>query len=109
MDEAKQIVVSINEVRIPVVAEVDGFVRVQNTKLETSKKVLVVLYYKRPEKVSDANLAKWIKYKNISRLKTEILSKLDAEAIIHYESGLCTLLPKGIMYVEKNISLDLLF
>lgn len=108
MDEAKQIVVSINELRIPVVAEVDGFVRVQDTKLDANNKALVVLYHKQPEKVSDANLAKWIKYKNISRLKTEILSKLDAEAMIHYESGLCTLLPKGIMYVEKNISLDLL-
>lgn len=108
MDEAKQIVISINEVRIPVVAEVDGFVRVQDTKLDASSKALVVLYYKQPQKVSDANLAKWVKYKNISRFKTEVLSKLDAQAMIHYECGLCSLLPKGVMYVEKNISLDLL-
>lgn len=108
IDEANQIVVSINEVRIPVVTEVDGFVRVQNTKLDASNKILVVLYYKQPQKVSDANLAKWIKYKNISRLRTEILPKLDSEAMIHYEDGLCTLLPKGTRYVEKNISLDLL-
>lgn len=55
MDEAKQIVVSINEVRIPVVAEVDGFVRVQDTKLDASSKALVVLYYKQPQKVSENN------------------------------------------------------
>lgn len=84
------------------------FIRVQDTKLDASKKTLVVLYYKQLEKVSDANLAKWIKYKNISRFKAEILSKLDSEVMIHYESGLCTLLPKGVGYVEKNISLDLL-
>lgn len=108
IDEAKQIVVTINDVRIPVIAEVDGFIRVQNTKLDARKKALVVLYYKQPKKVSDANLAKWIKYKNASRFKAEILSKLDLEAMIHYESGLCTLLPKGVRYVEKNVSLDLL-
>lgn len=108
IDEANQIVVSINKVRIPLVAEVNGFVRVQDTKLDASQKVLVVLYYKQPDNVSDANLAKWIKYKNISRFKSEILSKLDSEAIIHYECGVCTLLPKGARYVEKNISLDLL-
>ncbi len=108
INEAQRIVDNINEVRIPIVAEVDGFVRVQNTHLDAREKALVVLYYKQPTNVKDSQLAAWIKYKNLSRFKTAILEKLDAEALIHYETGLCSLLPKGVNYVEKNIALDLL-
>ena len=108
INEAKQIVASINQVQIPIVAEIDGFIRIQDTTLKANEKVLVVLYYKQPNKVTDVNIAQWIRYKNVSRLKTDILSKLDSEAMIHYEHGMCSLLPKGAAYVEKNISLELL-
>jgi hypothetical protein len=108
IEEAKRIVTSLNQVRIPVVADVDGFLRVQNTKLDTKDKTLVLLYHKQPSKVNDSDLSKWIRYQNISRYKTAILKKLDDEALIHYEGGSCTLLEKGILYVEKNIPLDLL-
>lgn len=108
VDEAQRIVANINEVRIPIVAEIDGFVRVQNTTLDAREKTLVVLYHKQPTKVKDTQLAAWIKYKNPSRFKAAILEKLDAEALIHYEAGLCSLLPKGMRYVEKHVPLDLL-
>lgn len=108
IDEARKIVESINETKIPVIAEVDGFVRVQNTSLSAELKTLLILYYKQPNKVSDSNLAKWIKYKNISRYRKELLQSLDDKAQIHYENGFCTLLPKGIAFVEKNISTDLI-
>lgn len=108
IEEAKRIVTSLNQVRVPIVANVDGFLRVQNTNLDAREKTLVLLYHKQPSKVSDNDLSKWIRYQNISRYKTAILKKLDDEALIHYEGGLCTLLEKGILYVEKNVSLDLL-
>jgi hypothetical protein len=107
IDKAQKIVININETQIPLVAEVDGFIRIQNTKLDAKDKIMVLLYYKHPEKVSDANLAKWIKYTNPSRLRTKILPELDAEAMLHYDAGSCTLLPKGAMYVEKKISFEL--
>lgn len=108
MDEAQRIVSSINAVRIPIVAEINGFIRVQDTSLDARTKALVVLYYKRPAQVTDANLAKWIKYRNGSRFKKTVLAELDAEALIHYEDGYCDLLPKGARFVEENVSLDLL-
>lgn len=91
-----------------IVAEVDGFVRVQNTALDARDKTLVVLYHKQPTKVKDSQLDTWIKCRNPSRFKSAILEKLDAEAVIHYEGGMYTLLPKGAKYVEKNVPLDLL-
>jgi hypothetical protein len=108
IDEARRIVESINETKIPVIAEVDDFVRVQNTQLNADQKTLLILYHKQPEKVRDTDLLKWIRYTNASRYKTEILKALDQQALIHYENNLCSLLPKGILYVEKNINPELI-
>lgn len=108
IDEARKIVESINETKLPVIVEVGSFIRVQNTKLKTEQKTLLILYYKQPNKVSDLDLLKWIRYTNTSRYRTEILKALDDQALIHYEKGFCILLPKGIAYVEKNISPELI-
>jgi hypothetical protein len=108
IDAAKKIAESINEISIPIIADVDGFVRVQNTSLRVEDKVLAILYYKNPAKVRDGDLQRWTRYQNVSRFRRDILGGLDAEALIHYEDGQCTLLPKGIVHTEKNIPMDLL-
>jgi len=108
IDEARKIVENITEAKIPVIVEVDDFIRVQNTKLTANQKTLLILYYKHPDKVIDVDLMKWIRYTNISRYRTGILKSLDDEALIHYEKGFCVLLPKGIIHVEKNISPELI-
>lgn len=109
IDSASKIVGSINEVRLPIIADINGFIRVQNHKLDSRSKTLAILYYKNPEKVKDTQLIQWTKYTNPSVFKRNILSKLDGEDLIHYdEKGFCTLLPKGIIYAEKNISMELL-
>lgn len=108
IDEARKIVESINETKIPVIVEVGSFIRVQNTKLKAEHKTLLILYYKQPDKVSDVDLMRWIRYTNTSRYRTEVLKSLDNEAFIHYENGFCVLLPKGVLYVEKNISPELI-
>ncbi|MEG4395615.1 hypothetical protein [Microcoleus sp. BROC3] len=108
MDSATKIVATINQVRLPIIADINGFVRVQNTNLDHRGKTLAILYYKNPEKVRDTKLIEWTKYSNPSLFKKNILSKLDSEALVHYDKGFCTLLPKGIVYTEKNISMELL-
>jgi hypothetical protein len=108
IEEAKKIVESINEIKIPIVADVNGFIRIQNTDLSATQKTLVVLYYKNPDPVKDSEIMKWIRYKNSTDFRKKILSDLDDQALIHYESGMCVLLPKGITFVERNIPLDLI-
>jgi hypothetical protein len=108
IDSAKKIAESINEVCVPIIADVDGFVRVQNTTLDFRSKTLAILYYKNPAKVRDTALIKWTRYSNPSTFKREILFKMDADALIHYEEGYCTLLPRGIVYTEKHIPMELL-
>ena len=108
IDDARKIVTNINEVKVPIVADVNGFLRVQNVDLDASQKALVILYHKDPEPIRDIDLATWLRYKNQHRWKTEILAKLDAETLIHYDGCHCQLLPKGKLHVERNISLELL-
>lgn len=108
IDAARQMVASINEVHIPIIAEIDGWIRIQDTTLDARKKTLVVLYYMKPNRVRDSDLAKWIEYLNVPRYRTTILKTLHVEALIHYAGGQCELLPLGVQFVEKNISMELL-
>lgn len=108
ISEAQQIADSLNETRVPIIANVDGFLRVQNTDLSPEKKALAILYYKYPQKVRDSDLQKWVRYANVTHFKNLKLKPLDADALIHYEDGFCTLLDKGRLYVEKYIQMDLL-
>ena len=108
IEAARKIADSLNEAQIPLIADIDGFIRVQNTSLDVKSKCLAILYYKNPAKQRDADLLKWTKYANSTRFKKDVLGNLDAEALIHCENGFCSLLPKGIAFTEKNIPLELL-
>jgi hypothetical protein len=108
IDAAKKIAESLNEFTVPIIADVDGFIRVQNTSLKLDEKILAILYYKNPAPVQDTDLVKWTKYQNASRFRREILADLDNRVLIHYANGLCKLLPKGIMHVEKYIPMDVI-
>ncbi len=107
VSEAQQLVDRITQVSVPVVVEIDGFLRVQNTKLNAMERTLIALYHKWPEKQQDTDLVKWVQYTNPSRYRSTVLAKMHQDAHIHYEAGSCTLLPKGRLYVEKNLSLEL--
>lgn len=107
IDEARRIVASVNQIHVPVIFNANGFLKVQNSSLITRDKVLVLLYYKKPESASDTELQKWTRYSNGTNFRKTILNVLDDEALIHYENKICTLTPKGVMYVEKHLSLEL--
>lgn len=107
INTAQKIADSLNEIQIPIVAEIDGFVRIQNTSLKFPDKTLVILYYKHPSKVRDTDLFKWTGYSTLSGYKKNILQKLDGDALIHYADGCCSLLQKGIAYIEKYIPMQL--
>jgi hypothetical protein len=108
VDDARKIVNTINEVKIPIIAEFDGFVRVLNTSLGIQDKVLVILYYKQPSKVSEKSLLEWSEYQNSSRFKKDILKGLHKDAFIHYKDSFAQLTPSGILYVQNNIPMTIL-
>jgi hypothetical protein len=108
IQQAADIVKTINEIKIPIVEEINGFVRVLDTSLNADKKVLVILYHKQSNTVSEQDLRTWIEYKNPTHFRDKILLPLHREALIHYEKGSCILTKKGILFVEKNIPSNIL-
>lgn len=109
ISEAQNLVDQINQIRVPIVGEYQGFIKVLDTKLTASDKSLVILYQKQPEPQKDADLCNWVSYKNPTRYKTSILDELNKQAYIHYgNGGMCFITGLGIQYVENNISLELI-
>lgn len=110
IEEARKIVETINEIKIPVVAEVDEFVRVQNPDLSLEDTILVILYHKHPDGVLSSQLAYWTSYitSEDDTLVETVLQKLHQQCLIHCPHGFASILPRGIAYVEKNISLELI-
>lgn len=108
VDEAAAIVSAINEIKVPIIDKFDGFVRVLDNSLKADKKVLVILYDQQPEKVSEQQLRTWIEYKNPTNFREKVLKPLHKDAYIHFEGGYCFLTRKGILFVEKNISPNIL-
>lgn len=110
INKARQIVESINETKISLVAEVDGFIRVQNPELTVGEKFLVTLYHKHPKKIRETDLEKWITHMDyVAVVKfPSFMQNLYSEALIHRQDEKCVILPRGIAYVEKNINLELI-
>jgi hypothetical protein len=108
IDQAAAIVSTINEIQIPIIDEIDGFVRVLNTSLKAADKVLVILYSKQPNKVWEQDLRKWIEYQHSTNFRNNILMALHKDALIHFDNGICSLTRKGVLYVEKNIPRNIL-
>lgn len=108
IDQAAAIVATINKIQIPIIDEVDGFVRVLDTSLKTSDKVLVILYSRQPEKTSEQDLRKWVEYQNPTNFRDKVLRMLHKDALINFENGTCSLTRKGVLYVEKNIPSNIL-
>lgn len=107
INEARDIASSINQVHIPVVFNFNGFLKVQDSSLSIRDKILIFLYYSKPNNLIDTELLKWTKYSNVTRFRKDILSQLDYDALIHYHDALCVLTPKGVVYVEKNLRLEI--
>ena len=106
ISEASKIVKSILELKIPIINEFDGFLKILNTKLDARQKTLVLIYYKQPDSVSDSDLFKWSGYGQFGNYKLRILKVLNEESFIHYANNKCFLTNKGIIYVENHITIE---
>lgn len=108
VSEATNIVESLMEKTIPVIWEVDGVYRVLNTTLSRKDQTLLLLYASSGIHLS--NLLKYIEYSNNSVFKTNVLSPLHNKRYLEYnkETDIVKISPKGIQYVEENLSLELI-
>lgn len=83
----------------------DGNVkRVLDTKLTSKEKVLVLLYTEDGNTLSDADLRRFIEYKNFTEFRKKVLQQLHNSRLLEYRDGKCQLTPRGILEAEKIIA-----
>jgi hypothetical protein len=100
-DEAKKLVVSITERKIPIIWSDDTVKRVLTDKLALQDQVLVLLASNNSEARFD-ELVSWCEANNTTYFK-KIIKKLHASRLIEYKEkeGNVILLPPGNIYITK--------
>lgn len=104
VQEAGVLIEGLTERVIPVVWEGDLDVkRVLNPRLAAGDKALVLLYSS-PDGATARQLAKWMDYSNLSRLRNGVLSDLHTRALVHFDpkSDRAEILPPGTQKVEAS-------
>jgi hypothetical protein len=102
-DEAKKLVESITERKIPIIWSDDTVKRVLSDKLTLQDQVLVLLASNNSEAIFD-ELVSWCEVKNVTYFK-KILKRLHTTRFIEYKEkeGRIILLPPGNNYVTELI------
>lgn len=106
MTDASNLIASINYQHIPIIEEIGGFPKILKGNLNYRNKVLLLLYAKYPNWVSDKDLKTWTGYSNATRFRTDFLEALSDEAYTHRQDGLSKLTSKGISEVERTININ---
>lgn len=106
-EEATTLVDGLVEREIPLVWEVGGKKRVLSTTLSMREKTFVLLYG-HPGGLQETALTDWLEHSNPSVYRRDILVRAHKARLLEYDkaSGLVTLSPKGVDYVEGKRLLD---
>lgn len=104
---ASEIVERIIDRTLPILWKIDGKIRVLDTSLDMKEKTLVVLYH-HGSSIEDRMLCDWVEHTNVYVYRDTILKDAHKEKLIEYDKDKhqVTISPKGIKYVEENISLE---
>lgn len=102
LNEAQNIVDSLNMKILPDIWNVDGNRRIIKNGLTYSQKVLILLYNELDNKASFNELFEWSEYSSRSMFKSKIISTLHKEKLIEYNAikQEITISPKGINEAE---------
>jgi hypothetical protein len=101
-NEANKIIDSIVTRKLPVVEDLDGFLKVLNPDLKVSGYILVLLYERGPTGASFAELEKWVRPSMRANLR-RTLNKMVDDALLHENDSSTFLLTKlGRQDVEKR-------
>lgn len=105
---ASDAVEMIAERSIPVVWAVAESRRVLDPNLKKWEQVLLLLY-SCSSGAKDDDLCTWVEYTNVSLFKTRVLAELHKKRLLEHnkKSGVVTISPTGVKYVEEKLSLNL--
>lgn len=107
VQEASEIVEHLVTKEYPIIWDVMDKKRILDTSLDFNQKVLVLLYSTYPNPVHEKDLVYWVEYSNPSVFRKKILLPLHKDKMVEYDpdSKYILISPKGVKYVEDNITL----
>jgi len=101
---AQNLVNSIIKIRIPLIQDFNGFLKILNPDLKLPAKVLAFLYYRGSEGAEIDELNEWLKNRVLVSHMNVTLDRLEHEkAFIHRKGNRCFITDSGRKYVEENI------
>jgi hypothetical protein len=105
-DTATEIVDSLVEREIPIIWQVGAIRRVLNTQLSMKDKMLLLLY-REPGPVSEADLVNWTEHSKASVFRRDVIRRAHKARLVEYDGEARTvrLSPLGVEYVETKLPL----
>lgn len=93
------------EQRSPIVEEFGERLKIIDPKLTKKEQILVLAYTKSNDRIDIKSIQEWVAEKNKSRLN-QYLKELDRARLIDYYKGTIQITSLGIIWVQKNIALE---
>lgn len=108
IDSAQRLVNSLVKVRIPLIHDFDGFLKILKPDLKVPDKVLSLLYYRGTEGATVKQLNEWLSHRVSGTHMNNTLARLEHEkAFIHRKDDLCLITDIGRKYAEENIPFEI--
>lgn len=102
---AQNMVNSIVKIRIPLIQDFNGFLKILKPDLKLPDKVLALLYYRGSEGASIKELNNWLSNRIKTGYMNLTLGKLEHERAFVHREGVCyKITDTGRTYVEESIS-----
>jgi hypothetical protein len=106
INTAQELVDSLIKIRIPLLQDFNGFLKILKPELSVPDKILVLLYYRAKQGATIEELNIWLSNKvQISHMNVTLQRLEHARAFIHRANNLCFITDTGMRYVENNIPL----
>lgn len=107
VDAAQRLVNLLVKVRIPLIQDFDGFLKILKPDLSVADKVLALLYYRGTDGATVKQLNEWLSHRVSGSNMYKTLTKLEHEkAFVHRKGDLCLITDTGRTYAEENIPFE---
>ncbi|MBD3171001.1 hypothetical protein GF326_00875 [Candidatus Bathyarchaeota archaeon] len=109
IDQAQKLVNDLIRIRVPLIQDFNGYLRVLNPKLPLREKIMGLALHKSAEGISKADLVSYLKHNHEAHNVGRSLSSLVRSALLHHDEikDVYVITDAGIRWAEDTIEFDL--
>ncbi len=109
INQAQQLVNELVRIRVPLIQDFDGYLRVLDPKLPLRKKIIGLLLHRSAEGISKSDLCSYLKHNHPPNNVGRSLTSLVRSALVHFDevAKLYYITDAGTTWAENNIKFDL--